>query len=125
MKKLITLYFILAPLWAFAQQTFVPVSATITDAEGSYTSQNFDAPSLQFWDNQSSIIVEWSGDRLSLQKVSSANDTYKTTISANGMSLTIFAYRSSNNNKIYLITIKRESKEGSVIINFKERKYIW
>ena len=53
MKKLIALYLILLPLWAFAQQTFVPVSATMTDAEGSYTSKNFDAPNLQFWDNQS------------------------------------------------------------------------
>ena len=39
MKKLIALYLILLPLWAFAQQTFVPVSATMTDAEGSYTSK--------------------------------------------------------------------------------------
>lgn len=68
MKKLIALYLILLPLWAFAQQTFVPVSATMTDAEGSYTSKNFDAPNLQFWDNQSSITVKWGDDRLSLQK---------------------------------------------------------
>lgn len=94
MKKLIALYLILLPLWAFAQQTFVPVSATMTDAEGSYTSKNFDAPNLQFWDNQSSITVKWGGDRLSLQKVGSANDTYSTTVSANGMSLTVSAYRS-------------------------------
>ena len=120
MKKLIALYLILLPLWAFAQQTFVPVSATMTDAEGSYTSKNFDAPNLQFWDNQSSITVKWGGDRLSLQKVGSANDTYSTTVS-----LTVSAYRSSNSGKIYLIMVKRKSREGSVTINFKEKKYTY
>ena len=125
MKKLIALYLILLPLWAFAQQTFVPVSATMTDAEGSYTSKNFDAPNLQFWDNQSSITVKWGGDRLSLQKVGSANDTYSTTVSTNGMSLTVSAYRSSNSGKIYLIMVKRKSREGSVTINFKEKKYTY
>ena len=125
MKKLIALYLILVPLWAFSQQTFVPISATMTDAEGSYTSENFDAPSLQFWDNQSSITVKWGGDRLSLQKVGSANGTYRTTASANGMSLTVSAYRSSNTGKIYLITVKRKSREGSVTNNFKEKKYTY
>lgn len=125
MKRLIALFLVLIPLFAAAQQTFVPVSATMNDEKGSYTSRNFDAPNLQFWDNRTSVTVMWGGDKLSLQRQGYSNDTYRTTVAANGVSLTVSAYRSASTGKIYLITVKRDAREGSVTINFKESKYTY
>lgn len=125
MKRLVALYFLLVPLFTFAQQTFTPVSATINDEEGSYTSNSFDAPNLQFWDNKSSITVMWGGDKLSLKRQGYGDGTYRTVVSVNGTSLTVSAYRSADSGKIYLITVKQKMREGSIMINFKEKKYTY
>lgn len=125
MRILVTLYFLFISLLSFAQQTFIPVSATISDEESSYASDNFDAPNLQFWDNKSSITIIWGGDRLVLQRQGDNGSTYRTKVHANNISLTFSAYRSASSGKIYLITAKQQMKEGSVTIDFREKKFTY
>lgn len=108
--------------------TLVPVSATIEDAQGCYTSEHFDSPSMTVYDEGTRVTIAWSGDVIPLKQGAYDKDTYMQSATQNGMSVNIVAHRNSSTQKIFMVTIKIKNLQGSVKIVFKERKYnfnIW
>lgn len=119
-QKTLLLLVMLMPIAVFAQQTLVPVSATITDAQGSYTSQNFDCPNMTVWDKNGSVTISWAGDEIPLRQSPYNKDTYKQSATQGGQSVEIVAHRDSSSRRIFMVTVKTKMPQGSVFITFKE-----
>jgi hypothetical protein len=98
--------------------TFSPVSSTISDSEGSFSSSNFDCPSMVVYDKGSSVQLSWGGENIPLSK-SSSPDTYIASQSKSGTTMRFVAYRSSSTGRIYLVICTTKSNGKSVEINFK------
>ena len=98
---------------------FYPQEATISDAQGSFTSKSFDSPTMSVIDNGSSVNINWGGNSAKLYTNRESPNTYEVTQTYKGQTIKIIAYRSSQSAKIYLVTVFQKSSEGSVKINFK------
>lgn len=98
---------------------FKPTSATINDKKGSYTSSNFNSPSITMIDNKSSITVYWGGDKVILNKSPYNEDTYSISHNQNGTIVSFMAYRSSSTDNIYLIFVEMKKGYESTKITFK------
>jgi hypothetical protein len=119
MKRFSLLLFLAAfSIVAFSQTTFRPVKATITDSQGSFTSSNFNCPSMVVYDKGSSVQLSWGGENIPLSK-SSSPDTYIASQSKSGTTMRFVAYRSSSTGRIYLVICTTKSNGKSVEINFK------
>lgn len=123
-QKTLLLLAMFIPMALFAQQTLVPVSATITDAEGTYTSEHFDCPNMTVWDKGSTVMISWAGDEIPLSQSAYNKDTYKQSATVDNRSVNIVAHRNSSNRKIFMVTIKMRMPQGSVKIIFKERRFL-
>lgn len=101
------------------KRIFSPMSATIIDDNGTFTSENFNCPSMAVIDNKTSIDIYWNNDRITLHPSSVETDTYYTSQTQYGIQLSFTAYRSSLIKKIYLVTVKRKTNSEIIVINFK------
>lgn len=102
-----------------SSKTFYPASATINDKEGSYTSENFNCPSMTVIDQQHSVIIHWNGEKIPLQNSTYDNDTYRTYQSNSQGSVEVLAYRSSSTRSIYLVIVNMRMGNEKIKINFK------
>lgn len=100
-------------------RTFYPISATMNDEKGSFTSENFNCPSMTVMDNHSSILIHWNGEKIPLQNNAYDNDTYRTYQSNTQGSVEILAYRSSSTRSIYLVVVNIRMGNEKIKINFK------
>lgn len=104
----------------FAQTlTFKPMSATINDSQGSYTSEHFDCSNMLVTDNKTSVSIAIAGDKMTLYPNQYNKDTYIAVARQGNIELKIVAYRSSNSNNIFLVTMITKNGSKSVTINFK------
>lgn len=100
------------------ESTFRPVSATISDSEGTFTSSEFDCPDMVVYDNGSSVELSWGGEHIPLYGGDSPG-TYIASQSKAGTMMKFVAYRSSNTGKIYLVINTTTGNGQSVEIKFK------
>jgi hypothetical protein len=98
--------------------TFNPVSSTISDSEGSFSSSDFDCPSMVVYDKGSSVELSWGGENIPLSQ-STSPDTYIASQSKSGTTMQFVAYRSSSTRQIYLVICTTKGNGKSVEINFK------
>ncbi len=121
MKHIIFILCIFASICASAQTLFKPKSATIQDAQGSYTSQSFDCGNMVVNDYSSLIKVSVSGDTYTLNRSATNNDTYLFSQHKGNNKVELVAYRSSSSKKIYLVTLKIKwlNENRSITISFK------
>ena len=112
------------PMALFAQQTLVPVSATIKDAQGTYTSEYFDCPNMTVWDKEGSVMISWAGDEVPLKQSVFNKDIYKQFGTVDNQSVEIVAHRNSSTRKIFMVTVKMKIQQGSVTITFKEHRFL-
>ena len=104
----------------FAQALiFKPTSATINDSQGSYTSEHFDCSVMLVTDNRTSVSIAIAGDKMTLYPNQYNKDTYIAIARQGHIELKIVAYRSSNSNNIFLVTMTTKNGNQSVTINFK------
>ena len=104
----------------FAQALiFKPTSATINDSQGSYTSEHFDCSVMLVTDNRTSVSIAIAGDKTTLYPNQYNKDTYIAIARQGNIELKIVAYRSSNSNNIFLVTMTTKNGNQSVTINFK------
>ena len=104
----------------FAQALiFKPTSATINDSQGSYTSEHFDCSVMLVTDNRTSVSIAIAGDKMTLYTNQYNKDTYIAIARQGNIELKIVAYRSSNSNNIFLVTMTTKNGNQSVTINFK------
>lgn len=104
----------------FAQALiFKPTSATINDSQGSYTSEHFDCSVMLVTDNRTSVSIAIAGDKMTLYPNQYNKDTYIAIARQGNIELKIVAYRSSNSNNIFLVTMTTKNENQSVTINFK------
>ena len=104
----------------FAQALiFKPTSATINDSQGSYTSEHFDCSVMLVTDNRTSVSISIAGDKMTLYPNQYNKDTYIAIARQGNIELKIVAYRSSNSNNIFLVTMTTKNGNQSVTINFK------
>ncbi|KAA4196496.1 hypothetical protein F3D20_27445 [Bacteroides ovatus] len=104
----------------FAQALiFKPTSATINDSQGSYTSEHFDCSVILVTDNRTSVSIAIAGDKMTLYPNQYNKDTYIAIARQGNIELKIVAYRSSNSNNIFLVTMTTKNGNQSVTINFK------
>lgn len=104
----------------FAQALiFKPTSATINDSQGSYTSEHFDCSVMLVTDNRTSVSIAIAGDKMTLYPNQYNKDTYIAIVRQGNIELKIVAYRSSNSNNIFLVTMTTKNGNQSVTINFK------
>lgn len=104
----------------FAQALiFKPTSATINDSQGSYTSEHFDCSVMLVTDNRTSVSIAIAGDKMTLYPNQYNKDTYIAIARQGNNELKIVAYRSSNSNNIFLVTMTTKNGNQSVTINFK------
>lgn len=104
----------------FAQALiFKPTSATINDSQGSYTSEHFDCSVMLVTDNRTSVSIAIAGDKMTLYPNQYNKDTYIAIARQGNIELKIVAYRSSNSNSIFLVTMTTKNGNQSVTINFK------
>lgn len=114
---LIQIYFTVS---IFAQtMVFKPTSATINDSQGSYTSEHFDCSIMFVTDNKTSVSIAIAGDKMTLYPNQYNKDTYIAIARQGNIELKIVAYRSSNSNNIFLVTMITKNGNKSVTINFK------
>lgn len=100
-------------------EIFYPKEATISDAQGSFTSQSFDSPAMSVADKGSSVSVNWGGSAFNLYPNRESPSTYEAIYNYQGQYIKILAYRSTKSSKIYLITIMMQSNGATSKINFK------
>lgn len=98
---------------------FKPTSATINDSQGSYTSEHFDCSNMSVTDNKTSVSIAIAGDKMTLYPNQYNKDTYIAIAHQGNIELKIVAYRSSNSNNIFLVTMTTKNGNQSVTINFK------
>lgn len=98
---------------------FKPTSATINDSQGSYTSEQFDCSVMLVTDNKPSVSIAIAGDKMTLYPNQYNKDTYIAIAHQGNIELKIVAYRSSNSNNIFLVTMTTKNENKSVTINFK------
>lgn len=98
---------------------FKPTSATINDNQGSYTSEHFDCSNMSVTDNKTSVSIAIAGDKMTLYPNQYNKDTYIAIARQGNIELKIVAYRSSNSNNIFLVTMTTKNGNQSVTINFK------
>jgi hypothetical protein len=98
--------------------TFNPVSSTISDSEGTFSSSNFDCPSMIVYDKTNSVLLSWGGENIPLYKGNSP-DTYVASQTKSGVTMSFVAYRSSSTGRIYLVICTTKGNGQSVVINFK------
>ena len=99
--------------------TFKPVSATLTDSQGSFTSQNFNCGNLYLVDNRTSLDITIAGDKFTLYPMTFSPDTYQFEASRSSQTIKFVAYRSSSSDKIYLVISTTIINGQKVVINFK------
>lgn len=99
--------------------TFKPVSATLTDEKGSYTSDNFDSSNLYLVDNGSSLEVTIAGDKFTLFPIGYGKDTYQCEGNHHRGKVKFVAYRSSSKSNIYLIACTTTLDDKKIVINYK------
>lgn len=99
--------------------TFKPVSATLTDSKGSFTSTDFNCGNLYLIDKGHSIDITIAGDKFSLHPIGYGNDTYQFLASQLNQSIKLVAYRSSSTNKIYLVVSTTIINQQKIAINFR------
>ena len=99
--------------------TYKPVSATLTDSKGSFTSTDFNCGNLYLIDRGHSIDVTIAGDKFSLHPIGYGNDTYQFLTSQLNQSIKLVAYRSSSTNKIYLVVSTTIINQQKIVINFR------
>lgn len=120
MKNLLVL--LLAFFYTVASaEVFYPKEATISDAQGTFTSQSFDSPAINVSDNGSSVAINWGGNSATLYQNRESPNTYEVTQSFQGQTIKIFAYRSSQSGKLYLVTVSQKSTNESITIKFKPK----
>lgn len=108
------------PILSFAQTTFKPVQATITDSQGRFTSQSFDCPNMIVNDKGSYVLLSWGGENIPLNKDSKSPDIYVASqTSSSGITMKFAAYRSSATRKIYLVICTTTNGSQKVEIDFK------
>lgn len=98
---------------------FKPTSATINDSQGSYTSEHFDCSNMSVTDNKTSVSIAIAGDKMTLYPNQYNKDTYIAIARQGNIELKIVAYRSSNSNNIFLVTMTTKNGNQSLTINFK------
>lgn len=98
---------------------FKPISATINDNQGSYTSDRFDCSNMLVTDNKNSVSIAIAGDKMTLYTDQYNKDTYIAIVRQKNIELKIVAYRSSNSNNIFLVVMTTKNGNKSVTINFK------
>ncbi len=98
---------------------FKPISATINDSQGSYTSEQFDCPNMLVNDNNTTVDIAIAGDKITLYPNQYNKDTYMSVVQQGNTEVKAVAYRSSSTNKIYLVVMTTQSENKSVTINFK------
>ena len=99
--------------------TFKPVSATLTDSEGSYTSHNFNCGNLYLVDKSNSLEITIAGDKFTLYPNVFSPDTYQFEASRSNQTIKFVGHRSSSTDKIYLVVSTTIMNEQKVVINFK------
>ena len=102
-----------------SKMIFKPVSATLTDSKGSFTSTDFNCGNLYLIDKGNSIDITIAGDKFSLYPIGYSNDTYQFQASQLNQSIKLVAYRSSSTNKIYLVVSTTIINQQKIVINFK------
>ena len=100
-------------------RTFYPTSATINDAKGIYTSENFNCPSMTVIDQDTSVLIHWNGEKVPLQNSTYDVDTYRAYQSNTQGSVELLAYRSSSSRSIYLVVVNMRMGNEKIKINFK------
>ena len=100
-------------------RTFYPTSATINDAKGTYTSENFNCPSMTVVDQGTFVLIHWNGEKVPLQNGTYDGDTYRAYQSNTQGSVEILAYRSSSSRSIYLVVVNMRMGNEKIKINFK------
>ena len=104
----------------FAQALiFKPTSATINDSQVSYTSEHLDCSVMLVTDNRTSVSIAIAGDKMTLYPNQYNKDTYIAIARQGNIELKIVAYRSSNSNNIFLVTMTTKNGNQSMTINFK------
>lgn len=99
---------------SYAQVTFKPVSATMTDSQGTYTSTNFETTGMMVTDYANSVKIFWGGSTVTLSP--SGNGVYSTSATVRGMKISLTAYRS--NGKSYQVITRHTQSNQSVSITF-------
>lgn len=97
---------------------FMPVSATITDDQGTFSSSSFDCPNMLVYDKGDDVQLSWGGEIIPLNEGDSP-DIYITSQSKSGVTMRFVAYRSSSSRSIYLVICTTTGNGKSVEINFK------
>lgn len=100
---------------SFAQVTFKPVSSTLTDNQGTYTSTNFETTAMTVTDYTNSVKILLGGSTISLSP--SGNGVYSTNATVRGIKITLTAYR--ENGKSYQVITRQTQGDQSVSITFK------
>ena len=100
------------------RSTFRPVSATISDSEGTFTSSDFDCPNMIVYDEGNSVQLSWGGETIPLNEAGSP-DTYVASQTKSGTTMKFVGYRSSSSGRIYLVICTTIDTERTVEINFK------
>lgn len=99
--------------------TFKPVSATLTDELGNYTSDNFDSSNLFLVDNRSSLEVTIAGDKFTLFPIGYGKDTYQCEGKHQRGKVKFVAYRSSKTSAIYSIICTTLLDGKKIVIKYK------
>lgn len=103
--------------------TFFPQNAIIIDSEGtSHNFTSFDCPNMNVTDKGNAVNIACGGDNVVLNESQSNSDTYTATGNSSNGKVTINAFRSSANGKIYLVTVQMPNPTPDVnfiTINFK------
>lgn len=104
---------------AFAQVTFKPTKAILTDSQGTNESSNFNFPSMKVEDKETYVVAYFNGETIKMYSDKNSPDTYISSQSGNGISMKFVAYRSSNTKKIYLVVFTTIRGKERVSVHFK------
>lgn len=96
---------------------FKPVSATITDNQGCYTSRQFNCENMVVNDKKNIVEISIRGNKTILHQTNSS--TYEATLSQDGIQVKIQAFRGVTNKKIVAVVMKTSKKNEIITIKFR------
>lgn len=103
----------------FAQDTFKPTKAILTDRQGTYETSNFNLGSMKVEDKGSYVVAYFNGETIKMSGDKNSPDTYISSQSGNGVSMKFVAYRSAKTRKIYLVVFTTIRGTERVSVHFK------
>lgn len=120
MKRfIISLGFLLISIILYAQVTFRPAKATITDRQGSFSSTSFNYSNIKVDDRVNRVVVYFLGETITMSSENNNTGVYTAYQTKNGTTIKFTAYRSSLTKQIYLVVMTFTDNDNRLDVSFK------